>query len=240
MKLSQKTSRSTAAGISSRLATEYMNNESGLSDFRHSISLRFFKRLIDIFVSVFFFVAFGWLYLILWGGVLLTSGSPGIYSQPRYGRDGRVFKFFKFRSMVTDSAEVLDIYLKSNPAAKLQWEKYQKLENDPRITRFGAFIRKTSLDELPQFWNVFIGDMSLIGPRPCMLSQKELYGSAWAYYSAVRPGITGLWQVSGRNSLSYSERVVLDVGYVKNLSIFNDISIFFKTIGVVLTGHGSR
>lgn len=200
----------------------------------------FVKRVFDILVAVFFFITFGWLYVLLWAGVLITSNRPGIYSQPRYGRDGKVFKFYKFRSMVVDSASVLENHLSSNVEARKQWAEFQKLDNDPRITRFGAFIRKTSLDELPQFWNVLIGDMSLIGPRPCMLSQKALYGSSWSFYSAVRPGITGLWQVSGRNQLTYLRRVDLDVEYVSTLSMSGDIAILLKTFHVVATGHGSR
>lgn len=203
-------------------------------------SLHFFKRAIDIIVSLIFFAIFGWLYVLLWIGVIASSGSPALYSQPRYGKNGRVFKFYKFRSMVARSDQVMAEYLNANPIARQQWADFQKLENDPRITRFGKIIRKTSLDELPQFWNVLIGDMSLIGPRPCMVSQKDLYGDHWGYYCAVRPGITGLWQVSGRNQLSYKKRVALDVKYVEELSVWADVNIFIRTIVVVLTGHGSR
>jgi lipopolysaccharide/colanic/teichoic acid biosynthesis glycosyltransferase len=207
---------------------------------QHSKSLKFFKRSIDVLVSLAFFACFSWLYLILWIGVVASSGRPAIYSQLRYGKDGKLFKFYKFRSMVSDADKVLEKYLESNSAARQQWNEFQKLEHDPRITKFGRFIRKSSLDEFPQFWNVLIGDMSVVGPRPCMLGQKELYGSQWGHYCAVRPGITGLWQVSGRNKLNYRSRVALDVEYVQRMSFWFDAWIAFKTISVMITGHGSR
>lgn len=214
--------------------------DAGWTRVRHSPMLRAGKRTVDISAALFFFCAFGWLFAILAVGVLITSGAPVLYSQPRYGRGGRIFKFYKFRSMLPNSAQILEEHLKNDPVARQQWAEYQKLENDPRITPFGKFIRKTSLDELPQFWNVLVGDMSLVGPRPCMLDQKSLYGSDWSFYCAVRPGITGLWQVSGRNQLSYKARVALDVAYVETLSVSRDIGIFIRTIWVVAVGHGSR
>jgi lipopolysaccharide/colanic/teichoic acid biosynthesis glycosyltransferase len=206
----------------------------------HPAVLRIGKRSVDIAAALFFFAAFGWLFVLIGLFVLISSGSPVLYYQSRYGKDGRIFRFYKFRSMIANSAQVLEEHLKSNPEARRQWDEYQKLDDDPRITRFGKFIRKTSLDELPQFWNVLTGDMSLIGPRPCMLEQKELYGQNWSHYCAVRPGITGLWQVSGRNQLTYNARVALDVRYVETLSVGKDVDIFFRTIWVVAAGHGSR
>ena len=206
----------------------------------HPAMLRAGKRAVDVAAALFFFCAFGWLYVLIALGVFITSGAPVLYSQPRFGRGGRVFKFYKFRSMLPNSAQILEEHLRNDPVARQQWDDYQKLEDDPRITRFGKFIRKTSLDELPQFWNVLVGDMSLVGPRPCMLDQKILYGADWSFYCAVRPGITGLWQVSGRNQLSYKKRVALDVAYVETLSVGRDIGIFIRTIWVVAVGHGSR
>lgn len=206
----------------------------------HSIWLRGSKRAVDAAAALFFFAVFGWLFFLLWVGVTLTSKGPALYSQKRYGKGGKIFKFYKFRSMVANADQVLESHLASNPSARLQWNEFQKLDADPRITKFGLFIRKSSLDELPQFWNVLIGDMSLVGPRPCMTFQKDLYGHYWDHYCAVRPGITGLWQVSGRNNLSYKKRIALDVRYVENLSVWRDIHIFLKTIWVVATGHGSR
>ena len=197
------------------------------------------KRLADIVMASAFFLFFGWLYALIWIGVLLTSGSPAIYKQPRYGLRGRVFSFYKFRSMVPDADMALERYLRENEGARQQWEMYQKLDHDPRITPFGAFLRKYSLDELPQFWNVLKGDMSMVGPRPCMFAQKELYGLYWDSYCSVRPGITGLWQISGRNEVSYRRRVAMDVDYVTTLSLHQDIAILLKTFRVVAGGHGS-
>lgn len=207
---------------------------------RHSRATLVVKRAIDVIGALVFFIAFGWLYLFIAVGVLVTSGRPVLFWQNRYGRNGDRFPFYKFRSMVPNAEQVLKEYLASNPAAAEEWAKFQKLDNDPRITPFGKFIRKTSLDELPQFWNVLRGDMSLIGPRPCLLEQKKLYGSYWGHYTSVRPGITGLWQVSGRNTVSYRRRIALDVRYVERLSIWQDIYIFLKTVWVVATGHGSK
>lgn len=187
--------------------------------------------LLILFLPVLAFIAFG---------VWRSSPGPIIYSQPRAGRRGKPFRFYKFRSMVTNSDEFLSSFLETNPAAKAQWGEFQKLEDDPRITRFGRFIRRSSLDELPQLWNVLKGDMSLVGPRPCMIDQKLLYGPSWGAYCAVRPGLSGLWQVSGRNKLTYRDRVALDVQYVKNWSLWLDLRILLRTFRVVLTGDGSQ
>ncbi|MDH6594036.1 exopolysaccharide production protein ExoY [Variovorax sp. TBS-050B] len=198
------------------------------------------KRGMDIVLASAFFLFLGWAYALVWLGVLMTSGRPAIYKQPRYGRDGRIFSFYKFRSMAHDADAVLARHLRENEEARRQWDKYQKLDPDPRITRFGAFLRKYSLDELPQFWNVLKGDMSMVGPRPCMFAQKVLYGSYWHSYCAVRPGITGLWQVSGRNEVSYRRRAAMDADYVATLSLHQDVAILLKTFAVVAGGHGSR
>lgn len=142
--------------------------------------------------------------------------------------------------MALNSDDVLNSFLDSNADARRHWEQYQKIENDPRVTLFGAFIRRTSLDELPQLWNVLVGDMSLVGPRPCMVQQRRLYGANWATYCVMRPGLTGLWQVSGRNRLSYSERVALDVAYVNRWTLWLDLAVLLKTIKVVWSGDGSH
>lgn len=202
--------------------------------------LRHAKRAADILMAGSFFLFFGWAYALIWLGVLLTSGGPAIYMQPRYGKDGKVFKFYKFRSMVAESDAVLARHLRENEAARREWAVYQKLQNDPRITRFGAILRKYSIDEFPQFWNVLKGDMSMVGPRPCMFTQKDLYGDYWAHYCAVRPGITGLWQISGRNEISYRRRAAMDAEYVARLSLWRDLAILLKTFGVVTGARGSR
>jgi exopolysaccharide production protein ExoY len=198
------------------------------------------KRCMDIAGALVFFSLLLPLYVAVALAVRLTSRGPIFYSQERIGLHGRSFRFYKFRSMVENSDEVFSSFLDSDHEARSQWEKYQKLDQDPRITPAGKFIRRTSLDELPQFWNVLKGEMSLVGPRPCMPSQKNLYGAHWKAYCAVRPGLTGLWQVSGRNRLTYEQRVKLDAQYVQNWSVALDAKILLKTVKVVLTGHGSR
>lgn len=198
------------------------------------------KRLFDIVGASVFFILFGPLYLLVALGVVVSMGRPIHFWQHRLGEGGKRFRFYKFRSMVRDSERVLDDFLSRNDMARTEWDTFQKLQQDPRITPVGQFIRKLSLDELPQFWNVLKGDMSLIGPRPCMERQKSLYGKDWPLYCAMRPGITGLWQVSGRNRLPYAKRVELDAYYVNNWSLALDLKILFRTIRAVLTGDGSR
>lgn len=179
---------------------------------------------------------------------LMVEGGPIFFNQLRVGRDGRRFWCHKFRSMRPDAEDRLQDLLASDPAARMQWQKHQKLENDPRITRFGATLRKTSLDELPQLFNVLSGDMSLVGPRPIVAPEVPGYSSdrayfdseEFGYYVSTRPGITGLWQVSGRASTTHQERVRLDRWYARNWSIWLDIAILLKTVRVVLLGRGSR
>ncbi len=168
-------------------------------------------------------------------------GDPGpvFYRQKRIGQNGRMFDCIKFRSMRIDSAEVLADLLERDPEARAEWERDQKLTNDPRIHPVGRFLRKTSLDELPQFWNVLKGDMSIVGPRPIIQEEAERYGVFFADYCAVRPGITGAWQVGGRNLTSYDHRVALDVDYVRHATLLGDFRIVFKTFAVVLTQKGA-
>ena len=198
------------------------------------------KRTLDVFLAGGLLLVFLPLLAAVAFGVWRSSPGPIFYSQPRVGRRGKSFRFYKFRSMVTNSDEFLTSFLESNPAAQSRWNEFQKLDDDPRITSFGRFIRRSSLDELPQLWNVLKGDMSLVGPRPCMLDQRILYGRHWGAYCAVRPGLTGLWQVSGRNRLTYQQRVALDADYVKRWSVWLDIKILLRTVRVVLTGDGSQ
>lgn len=206
----------------------------------HPVWEKAIKRIIDIFGSILFLVCCGWIYLIIWLGVRYTTGSPAIYRHRRVGRGGKEFDCLKFRSMVVNSAEVLQRHLEENPEIQAEWELEFKLRRDPRITRFGRIIRKTSLDELPQFWNVLRGEMSLVGPRPVVAEElSRYYGGQASYYMSVRPGITGPWQVGGRNDLSYSERIRLDVDYAKNWSVLRDIGIVMKTAVVVVLGRGS-
>ena len=159
------------------------------------------------------------------------------YAQTRVGKDGRLFKMWKLRSMVPDADQKLESYLERNPTARMEWNKNQKLQNDPRVTAFGRFLRKSSLDELPQLWNVLVGDMSLVGPRPMMPSQMGLYPKN-EYYD-LRPGISGTWQISARNSCSFAERAEYDTAYEQTLSFREDCRILAVTLRVVMraTGH---
>lgn len=170
--------------------------------------------------------------LALW----IESGQP-FYTQQRLGRSGKRFSILKLRTMVRDADAVLESYLAANPAMRAEWDEMQKLKNDPRITRVGNFLRATSIDELPQIWNVLIGDMSLIGPRPMMPEQLEMYGDPKSYF-ALRPGITGLWQVSARNNSRFTYRNEVDGAYRRNLSLPMDLTILIKTFGVVLRRTG--
>ncbi|HBU4505768.1 TPA: UDP-phosphate galactose phosphotransferase, partial [Klebsiella pneumoniae] len=167
------------------------------------------------------------------------DGGPAIYGHERIGKNGKPFKCLKFRSMVTNSNEVLKELLLSNEEAKEEWDATFKLKNDPRITKIGHFLRRTSLDELPQLFNVLKGEMSLVGPRPIITDELARYNEEVEYYLLSKPGMTGLWQVSGRSDVDYETRVYLDAWYVKNWSMWNDIAILFKTIGVVLKKDGA-
>lgn len=167
------------------------------------------------------------------------DGGPAFYNQIRIGRDGKKFKCWKFRSMIVNADKVLEDYLAENPDARAEYQRDFKLKNDPRITSIGDILRKTSLDEIPQLYNVLKGDMSLVGPRPIVDKEVHHYADKFDHYLSVRPGITGLWQVSGRNDISYDERVALDVWYVDNWNVWNDIVIVLKTVYVVLARKGA-
>jgi exopolysaccharide production protein ExoY len=193
------------------------------------------KRALDIFLVVLSLPVV--LPVILFLALLvMRDGHSPLYIQARIGQGGRVFRFWKLRSMVCDADARLADYLASDPEAKAEWDHSQKLKCDPRITRFGNMLRKTSLDELPQLWNVLKGDMSLVGPRPMMPGQQELYPGT-AYY-ALRPGITGTWQISDRNQSSFAARAGFDADYEERLSFLGDLHILASTVGVVLRGTG--
>lgn len=178
------------------------------------------------------------LFLII---ALRCSGSPVFYSHQRIGRHGKPFGCLKFRSMRPDGDKMLEALLQSDPVARQEWLATRKLRNDPRITRLGRFLRTTSLDELPQLFNVLRGDMSLVGPRPVVAAElTQYYGpDGAAAYEAVRPGITGLWQVSGRSDTGYAERVALDMTYVRDRSLLLDLKILWRTVGAVLCRDGA-
>ena len=162
-----------------------------------------------------------------------------IFAHKRVGKNGILFPCYKFQSMVPNAQEKLKAYLAQNPSARKEWEETFKLTNDPRITKLGAFLRKTSLDELPQLWNVIKGDMSLVGPRPIVQEEIDKYDKNFREYSMVLPGITGMWQASGRSDTTYEERVAMDTWYVRNWSIWIDIMYLFKTIKAVFVGKGA-
>jgi Undecaprenyl-phosphate galactose phosphotransferase WbaP len=171
--------------------------------------------------------------------VRLDSPGPVFYGQHRLGQNSQPFVAWKFRSMVPRADQVLEDYLRANPELRSQWEQDHKLRYDPRITRVGRFLRRTSLDELPQLWNVLRGEMSLVGPRPIVEEEIIRYADKYNLYTKVLPGMTGLWQVSGRNNVSYEERVNLDAYYVRNWSVWLDVYILLRTVWVVVTGDGA-
>lgn len=205
------------------------------ADPRPGLYGRAFKRLLDILAVL--AAAPVVLPVVAALAVLVArDGHAPFFRQARVGRGGRIFTLWKLRSMVPDAEARLADYLAGNPAARAEWNTTQKLKRDPRITRFGCFLRKTSLDELPQLWNVLKGDMSLVGPRPMMPDQQPLYPGR-AYY-ALRPGITGLWQISERNESTFAARAEFDAAYARSLSLSTDVRVLVATVGVVTRGTG--
>ncbi len=197
------------------------------------------KRFIDIVLS-----ALGLIFLLPFFGLMalliaLDSRGGAFYRQPRVGRNCETFDVIKFRTMYKNADRILEKELRLNPELKEEWNCYQKLKRDPRITRVGRLLRRFSLDELPQLWNVLIGEMSLVGPRPITAEQRELYGKSYEEYVKVPPGMTGLWQVSGRNYTTFARRAELDSEYIQCWSIGLDIYILFKTIEIVFWQQGA-
>jgi undecaprenyl-phosphate galactose phosphotransferase len=199
---------------------------------------RFVKRLFDIVVSTCILLV--GLPALTWIAMRVrASGGPIFYGHPRQGQGNRRFACYKFRTMAPDADRLLSELLARDPEARAEWERDFKLKNDPRITPIGHFLRRTSLDELPQLWNVLKGEMSLVGPRPIVTAELERYGNQLEYYLEAKPGLTGLWQISGRNDISYDSRVYLDAWYVKNWSLFNDIVILLRTFKVIFRREGA-
>jgi exopolysaccharide production protein ExoY len=203
--------------------------------YRSGIYRNYFKRPFDILSVLAGSVIVGPLILVI-ATLVAFDGSNPFYWNERVGRGGRTFRMLKLRTMVPDADRQLEAYLSRDAEARLEWNSTQKLKSDPRITWLGRFLRKTSLDELPQLWNVLIGDMSLVGPRPMMPSQRPLY-QGLAYYN-LRPGITGTWQVSDRNESAFSKRADFDTEYDETLSLRNDLWLLWSTVWVVLRGTG--
>jgi Undecaprenyl-phosphate galactose phosphotransferase WbaP len=197
------------------------------------------KRAIDLALCAMMAPVLLPLMAVIAAVIAAESGFPVFYSQKRLGHDGRVFRIWKFRTMVRHAAEVLADTLAANPELNKEWLENQKLRNDPRITRIGKVLRKTSLDELPQLWNVIKGEMSLVGPRPIVHEEVAKYKEAYSWYVKTTPGLTGLWQVSGRNQTTYAERVAYDAYYVRNWSVWLDLYLLAKTVTVIFTGYGA-
>ena len=196
-------------------------------------------RVLDVIGSLCLIVVFLPLMLLIAAAVFLSSPGPVLFSQKRIGRDGKLFNCYKFRTMVVDAEARLLHLLVTDPVAKAEWDMDQKLRDDPRIIGIGRFLRKSSLDELPQLWNVLNGEMSLVGPRPIVGDERYRYGKYIAHYCSVRPGLTGLWQISGRNNVSYRRRVAYDVLYVRKSQFGDNIRILLLTVPCVLASKGS-
>lgn len=195
-------------------------------------------RVFDVVVAFAALVLFLPLMLVIAAAIRLSSQGPALFSHMRVGQGGQMFPCLKFRSMVVDAQARLEEHLAESPAARAEWARDQKLRNDPRITRIGAILRKTSLDELPQLWNVLVGQMSIVGPRPIVHDEIVRYGNRFADYCLVRPGLTGLWQVSGRNDISYLARVRLDAFYSRNRSLAFNIAICLRTVPALMQSRG--
>lgn len=205
----------------------------------NGVSYRVGKRLLDILTVCAFLPYLVPLFLMVALIVKISSPGPVLYCQRRVGRFGREFTLWKFRSMYWNSDEVLCRYLEANPEAAREWKQTHKLRNDPRVTRLGNMLRRTSLDELPQFLNVLLGTMSLVGPRPIVHAEKLHYRDSYFFYASAKPGLTGLWQVSGRSDLSYRQRVALDEEYIRTWNLGLDLQILWRTVGVVWASKGA-
>jgi len=196
-------------------------------------------RLMDVCIALAALIFLAPLMILAAACVRLQDGGPALFSHERIGRGGRTFKCLKFRSMVLNSSNRLAELLAKDPAARAEWERDRKLRRDPRITPLGVFLRKSSVDELPQLINILRGDMSLVGPRPIVDDEAAKYGRFFRYYAAVAPGLTGVWQASGRNDVDYRQRVAMDVLYVRRRSLAFNFLIILKTVPAVLFRSGS-
>ena len=197
------------------------------------------KRIIDVLVSAPAVVVLAPLLALLALAVKVQDGGPALFVQSRVGRDGRLFACLKFRSMVLNAEERMQALLRDDPQAAREWREMQKLARDPRVTPVGRVLRATSADELPQLINVLIGDMSLVGPRPILPEQIDDYGPAFARYCTARPGLTGLWQVSGRNETSFRRRSEIDQTYLRAWRLETDLALLVRTVDVVFRKRGA-
>lgn len=198
------------------------------------------KRMFDVFFSLIILTFAFPIFIFIALAIKLTSKGRSVYSQERIGRGGKPFKCYKFRTMYPDADKRLKELLSSDDKLRREWDIFHKLKNDPRITPFGMFLRKTSLDELPQFWNVLKGDLSVVGPRPVVRAEIDKYIKDKAQtILTIRPGLTGPWQVSGRSDISYQQRIEMDEYYVENHSLLWDVWLIIKTIPAMLTSKGA-
>lgn len=197
------------------------------------------KRAMDIALALVALIAFLPLFVFVALAIRLTDPGPVLYGHERIGLGGRRFRCLKFRSMAVDGDRILAAHLAGNPDARREWDENRKLKNDPRVSRLGRMLREYSVDEMPQLLNVLRGEMSFVGPRPVVAAELERFGPNAALYLTARPGITGLWQVSGRSDTSYDERVALDCRYVTGWSVWGDVSIVLRTIPAVIGARGS-
>jgi len=203
---------------------------------RHNV----IKRVFDVFFSSAVLILGSPIFLLIALLVFISSPGPVFYGHLRVGRGNKKIKCWKFRTMVQNADKTLINLLDNNPHLQLEWNKYYKLKNDPRITKIGKFLRKTSLDELPQFFNVLMGDLSVVGPRPCVEGEiVQNFGEKTNFILSIRPGITGIWQISGRNNLTRDERVKLEETYIQSQSLILDISIILKTIPHMIFSKGA-
>lgn len=197
------------------------------------------KRVLDICAALAGLFFLSPVMLVISMAIRLHDGGPAVFYHTRIGKDGRHFKCFKFRTMVVNAEQRLIDLLKSDSEAAAEWARDQKLRRDPRVTALGRFLRNSSLDELPQLINILLGEMSLVGPRPIVFDEVVRYGDLFMAYKAVKPGVTGLWQVSGRNNVSYCERVAMDARYAATWTVVGDIGIILRTIPVVIASRGA-
>jgi exopolysaccharide production protein ExoY len=197
------------------------------------------KRALDVVLSAGALVFLAPVLLAIAVAVKVEDGGPVLFVQPRVGLGGCEFRFLKFRSMVPNAGALLQRVIESDPVAAQEWREKQKLARDPRVTGIGRLLRRSSLDELPQFLNVFLGHMSIVGPRPMMRDQVEEYGLAYERYCTARPGITGLWQVSGRSETTFRRRSALDEVYLRRWSAAGDVLLILRTFGAVLGQRGA-
>ncbi len=197
------------------------------------------KRTVDVLLSGFGLIILFPAFVIIGLAVKICDGGPILFKHQRIGYAGRSFGCLKFRTMCVDAEPQLNEYLLKCPAAATEWQMSQKLKYDPRLTRIGAVLRRSSLDELPQLVNVLRGEMSLVGPRPVVAEELARYQDYMQFYLSARPGMTGAWQISGRSDVSYAERVAMDVNYCRYWSLVTDLAILFRTLPALISRHGS-